>query len=235
LSDRHRPSRSRLAWLAAGASAIALAALWQTLPVILWHGRFADQLAAEGDAGRLRAERWSSLPRPPGAWAELFAGSVALRAPLAAEALPACGRCVAGCRLPLDNRGTLALLDDHAPETYGEALDDFAPDARDLSVLRSVARNWRTIDALTDRVRAVPAPSKSFRYEAVGSRGVVTAFEVDGVRRYVVYAYSWQNGHGRVIGVAGLERARFEGLLGGLLVEPERTERAAYCNGGAGR
>jgi hypothetical protein len=220
-------SRSRLAW--SGAVALVLVGLWHALPVILWHGRFASQLAAEGDPERLHAKRWASLRRPSPAWAELFAGTIALRAPLAAEALPACGRCATACRLPLDNRGTLAVLDELPPASYDEALDHFAPDAGDISLLRSVARNWRTIDALTDRMRA-SFSSESFRFAGSGSRGVVAVFRGDGTHRYVVYAYPPDGGAGRVIGVAGLERARFEGLLGGLHVQSEHAGRPSTCS-----
>jgi len=213
---------------------LVLVGLWHALPVVLWHGRFASKLAAEGGAERLHAVRWTSLPRPSPAWAELFAGTIALRAPLAAEALPACGRCATACRLPLDNRGTLAVLDEEAPASYDEALDRFAPDAGDISLLRSVTSNWRTIDALTDRMRGALIPSEAFRYAGSGSRGVVMAFHADGVRRYVVYAYPPDGGAGRVIGVVGLERARFEGLLGGLHVQPGHAGRASTCSPDAG-
>lgn len=213
---------------------LVLVGLWQALPVALWHGRFASKLAAEGDAERLHAMRWTSLPRPSPAWAELVAGTIALRAPLAAEALPACGRCATTCRLPLDNRGTLAVLDDQPPGSYDEALDRFAPDAGDISLLRSVASNWRTIDALTDRMRAALTPSETYRFAGRGSRGVVMAFHADGVRRYVVYAYPPDGDAGRVIGVTGLERARFEGVLGGLQVQPEHAGRASTCSPDAG-
>lgn len=226
LSD---PRLFRLASSGLGALALVALGLWHALPVILWHARFAHQLAGEGDGKRLYAAEWAALPLPAATWPELFAGSIALSAPLAAEALPACGRCATTCRLPLDNRGTLTLLDEQPPASFGEALDHFAPDAGDISLWRSVARNWRTIDALTDRVRVTPAPSESFRFAGAGSRGVVTIFDVDGSRRYLVYAYPTGDGAGRVIGVAGLERARFEGLLGGLRVQPEQADRAASC------
>jgi hypothetical protein len=234
LSDGFDFARLRLAWIGAGVVALLLVGLWHALPVLLWHGRFASQLASDGDAKRLTSERWASLPLPSPAWAELFAGTVALRAPLAAEALAACGRCATSCRLPLDNGGTLALLDEAPPVGYSEALDAFAPDSRDISLWRSIASNWRTIDALTDRVRARSTPSESFRFESTGSRGVVTIFHFDGVRRYLVYAYPHDSSTGRVIGIAGLERARFEGLLGGLRVQPEHAGRASSCSPEAG-
>ena len=207
-----------------------LVAAWHASPVALWHGRFAAQLAREGDAARLRSPTWSALPPPPRAWAELRIGAIALRAPLALEALPACGRCAGACRLPLDNRGTLAILDEPPPAGHGEVYDQFAPDAGDISLARPVWRNWRTIDALTDRVRSGSVPTRSFRFEAAESRGVVSQYRVDGVDRWVIYPYSRGGTAARVVGVAGLGRERFEGLLGSLRVEPEHRERGASCS-----
>jgi hypothetical protein len=229
LSDRRRSQHRRL-WIGALAAFASLAALWHASPVALWHCCFASQLAEEGDATRLHTVTWSGLPRPSRDWVLLRSGAITLRAPLAAEALPACGRCDVACRLPLDNRGTLALFDEGLPSEYELVFDRHAPDARDLSLLRSVNRNWRTIDALTDRARARSAPPQSFRFETARSRGVVTQFRVDDVTRYVVYAYSRQGSPARLIGVTGLGRERFEGLLGGLQIEPEHARRASTCS-----
>lgn len=172
------------------------------------------------------------MPPPPASWPELTSGIIALRAPLAAEALPACGRCTTQCRLPLDNRGTLAILDAPPPESYQEALDHFAPDSSDISLWRSVASNWKTIDGLTERVRHEGFLLDSFRFIAPGSRGVVTLFEVEDSRRYVVYAYAVDGNVARVIGVSGLSRERFAHVLGGLRVEPGATQRPSRCVAG---
>ena len=208
---------------------VALVGLWHASPWLLWRLRFEDELTALGDETRLRSERWSELPSPPDAWPRLVSGDLSLRAPFAREALPACGRCATQCRLPLANRGTLGVFDERSEETYGEALDRYAPDARDVTLWRSVASNWRTIDALADRVRALTPPNSTFRFETPGARGVVTAFRVDGVPRYVVYAYAHDGRAARIVGVAGLEEARFAALLGGLRIEPGGAERGSRC------
>lgn len=228
--SRRLSARALRATAIAGALlAGAALGLWHASPWLLWHLRFAAQFAAEGDPTRLHAESWSALPAPAPAWAELVSGEVSLRAPLAREALPACGRCATRCRLPLDNRGTLGIFDEQPPESYREALDRFAPDADEISLWRSVASNWRTIDGLTDRALAVSPPPRTFRFETSGSRGVVTAFRVDGVSRYVVYAYAPDGRAGRILGIAGLERSRFEGVLGSLRIDPDRHRRPSRC------
>lgn len=199
------------------------------MPVALWHARFADQLAREGDATRLHTVTWAALPRPSRDWPVLRSGALTIHAPLADVAMAACGRCDGVCRLPLDNRGTLALFDEGLPADYAVVFDHHAPDARDISLWRSVHRNWQTIDALADRTRALSPPPRSFRFEGRGARGVVTQFDVDGVTRYVVYAYSRGGAPARLIGVAGLRRERFEGVLGSLQIEPEFETRPSTC------
>ncbi len=223
------PGPARTALVGALALVVALGALWHASPWLLWKLRFEAQLAAEGDARRLRSTLWTPRSAPVPEWPRLVSGDLSLRAPLAREALAACGRCATECRLPLDNRGTLGLFAERSSESYREALDRYAPDARDVSLWRSVASNWHTIDALTDRVRNATEPSASFRFESPGSRGVVTAFRVGGVPRFVVYAYAPDGSAARILGVAGLERARFAGVLGGLRIEPEHAQRASRC------
>lgn len=215
--------------LALGAAALLLLAAWHLSPLLLWHLRFEAALAAEGNPALLHTATFGALPGPDPGWPELTAGRITLRAPLAPEAFPACGRCGRECRLPLDNRGTVGIFDAPPPEDYGQALDRFAPDARDISPWRSVMRNWETIDALTDRLRAKGPRPRSFRFVAPGSRGVVMAFRVDGIDRFVVYPYAEDGSAARVIGVSGLGREHFERLLGGLRVDPEAAERPARC------
>lgn len=225
MPDTRRPRT----WLALGGAALGLGALWHVSPVLLWHLRFESQLAGQGDASRLHTTTLDAFPPPHPRWDRITSGRIALRAPLAPEARPACGRCATACRLPLSNRGTVGIFEDPPPESYEEALDRFAPDARDIDPWRSVARNWRTIDALTDRVRTPTPPPRSFRFETPASRGVVMAFHVDGVDRFVVYAYARDGTPARIVGVSGLGREHFERLLGGLRVEPDRAARPSRC------
>lgn len=208
---------------------LALVALWHFSPVLLWHLRFEEQLAAQGAASRLHTPTLDTFPRPDPRWDPITSGRLALQAPLASEARSACGRCETACRLPLSNRGTVGIFEDPPPESHDEVLDRFAPDADDIGPWRRVARNWRTIDALTDRVRAVPAPPRSFRFETPSSKGVVIAFRVEGVDRFVVYAYALDGTPARMVGVSGLAREPFERLLGTLRVEPDQADRPAGC------
>ena len=222
-------SRSRLAASLAAAAA-AIVALWHSSPVLLWHLRLEDQLRSYGNAAR----QHSPLERPSAGggigWTEVVSGKISLRAPVAFEQRGHCAECAVKCRLYLAGGGTLAIFDAPPPESYGEALDRFAPDAEDLSLTRSVASNWRTIDALTDRVRAVPPPPTSFRYVAEGSRGVVTQFAVAGTPRYVIYAYGDDERPARVIGLTGVSRGHLLAVLGNLRVEPNRQDRTTSCS-----
>lgn len=212
------------------AAAAAIVALWHSSPVLLWHLRLEDQLRSQGNAAR----QHSPLERPsPGGgigWTAVVSGEISLRAPVAFEQRGHCAECTVKCLLRLAGGGTLAIFDAPPPESYGEALDRFAPDAEDLSLTRSVASNWRTIDALTDRVRAVPPPPTSFRYVAEGSRGIVTQFNVAGTLRYVIYAYGDDERPARVIGLTGVSQAHLRTILGELRVEPERLGRASSCS-----
>ncbi len=221
--------------LALGGAALSLGVLWHFSPVLLWHLHLESQLATQGDASRIHTTTLDALPGPDPRWDRITSGRIALRAPLAPEALPACGRCATACRLPLANRGTVGIFDAPPPESHREALDRFAPDARDIGAWRSVMRNWATIDALTDRVRTPTPPPRSFRFEAPGSRGVVMAFRVDGVDRFVVYAYAHDGTPARIIGVSGLGRDHFERLLGGLRVDPDLADRPSRCVNRASR
>lgn len=207
-----------------------LLVLWHSSPVLLWHLRLESQLRGQGDGARLRSELERPLSGAEGGWSEVVAGELALRAPLASGEHLRCGACAVRCLMDLEGGGTLAIFDAPPTEAYREALDLFAPDAGDISLLRSVAANWRTIDALTDRVRVRPPPPPSFRYVGEGSRGVVTEFAVGGKRRYVIYAYGHGEHPSRVVGLTGVSRAYLLSILGGLRVDRDRAGGDATCS-----
>jgi len=119
----------------------------------------------------------------------LLWGALSLRAPLEPSEAVHCASCAGRCLLRLRDGGTLALFEELPPAEIRDAQDRFAPNADDLSLLRSFASNWATIDALTDRVRAVSTPPRSFRYRSEHGRGVVSTFEVAGTHRFVVHPY----------------------------------------------
>jgi hypothetical protein len=210
--------------------AALLAGLWHASPVLLWNLRLEDQLRRQGDPARLRSPRERLATGVRAGWSQVVTGEIALRAPVAAPERARCRECAERCRLRLAGGGTLAIFDSPPPESYREMLDRFAPDAADLSLLRSVAANWRTIDALTDRVRVTPAPPPSFRFAAEGSQGVVTEFQVGETLRYVIYAYGHDGFPARVVGLTGIKREQLLAVLGELRVEGDQRERSAVCS-----
>ena len=222
-------SRRRIA-LRFAAAAVAIIALWHSSPVLLWHLRLEDQLGSHGNAERQHSPLERTSAGGGIGWTEIVSGEISLRAPVMVEERGQCSECAIKCRLPLVDGGILAIFDAPPPESYAEALDGFAPDSDDITWLRSVPANWRTIDALTDRVRVRPPPPPSFRYLAEGSRGVVTEFVVAGPPRYVIYAYGDDERPARVIGLTGVSRVRLRTILGELRVEPERLGRASSCS-----
>jgi len=197
-------------------AASALALLLHALPVLLWHLRFERELAALAGAARLHTPTRGALPTAPPAWRELRIDDFALRVPLAENQLQRCGECGVRCLLRLEGAGSLAVLDSPVDEDYDSALDLFAPDAGDLSVANSVARNWQIIDALTDRARNPVGGPSSFRFATATAKGIVTEFEVDGVRRYVVYPYAVSGEPGRMFGMADVTPAVLDAVLGSL-------------------
>lgn len=196
----------------------ALALLLQALPLLLWHLRFERQLGALGHPERLRAERWADLSPAPAGWTTLRVDNLALRIPLPENERVRCRECATRCVLRLEESGTLGIFDAPENQGYDDLLDYLAPDSGDLSLLRSIARNWQTIDALTDRARNRSEPPASFRFETRTAKGVVTAFHVNGVHRFVVHAFSPSGEPARVFGLAGIDRPTFERVLGGARV-----------------
>ena len=129
-----------------------------------------------------------------------------------------CGECASHCLLRLEDTGTLVIFDAPPDQGYGDSLDQFAPDADDISLMRTVARNWQTIDALTDRARVSSEVPKSFRFATPTAVGIVTSFRVQGVPRFVVYAYAPSGEAARVIGITGVEQTTLDQILGGLRI-----------------
>ena len=200
-----------------GAAAV-VALLIHALPLLLWHMSFERELEALGHPERLRTVTKSDLPTAPAEWTELRVDNFSLRAPLGKNQRMRCGECASHCLLRLEDTGTLAIFDAPPDHAYGDALDRFAPDAGDLSLMRTVARNWQTIDALTDRARVSGQVPESFRFATPTAVGVVTAFRVQGVPRFVVYAYAPSGEPARVIGISGVDRPMLEQILGSLRI-----------------
>jgi pimeloyl-ACP methyl ester carboxylesterase len=183
---------SRPRWFIAALSAAAIGALLiHALPLLLWHFSFEQELEALGHPERLRALTRSDLPTAPIEWTELRVDNFSLRAPLGENQRMRCGECASHCLLRLEDTGTLAIFDGPPEQGYGDALDRFAPDASDLSL---------------------------FRFATPTAVGIVTAFRVQGVPRFVAYAYAPSGEPARVIGIAGVERPTLEQILGGLRI-----------------
>ena len=199
-------------------------------PVVLWHLRFENALAAVGPRERLFSKTRETRSTPRGHWDALSVGNLQVHLPLADGERARCEACAQKCRLALDAGGMFAVFDGPLPETWTEARDRFAPDARDISVLRSRAANWRTIDALTDRLRNRQAPPSSFRYEAPGSRGIVTLFHVSGAERLVVYAYGANEAKARVLGIVNTAPEDVARILGSLVVDDGDARAGGRCD-----
>jgi len=230
-ADPRRPlARSGVVWLTLACAGLALA--WHASPVLLWHLHFAEALSAEGPGERLSSETRRVPSTPRGDWAELSVGNLRAHLPLAPMEEAGCVRCADRCRLALAGGGTFAVFDSPLPESWPEARDRFAPDAGDVSLLRSHAANWRTIDALADRVRNRATPPRSFRYEAEASHGIVTVFRVAGVERRVVYAYGADGAQARVLGIVNTPAETFDRILGSFAVEAGDAEHASRCDSG---
>jgi hypothetical protein len=209
---------------------VGLAFAWHASPVLLWHLRFAPALAAEGPSERLFSETKLAPAAARGDWAELSVGNLRAHLPLEAEERARCAGCADRCRLALADGGIFAVFDAPLPEVWAEARDRFAPDAGDISLLRSHGANWRTIDALTERSRSSVAPPRSFRYEAPGSHGIVTAFRVADVERRVVYVYGAGDAQARVLGVVNTAPEIFDRILGSLLVDGSDPSGPSGCD-----
>jgi len=194
-----------------------LVCAWHASPLLLWHLSFEAQLAAASGPERLVAAA-RTLGTPASGWNTLRVANLSLRLPLLSGDEAPCAACGEACVLPLEDAGTLAVFDAAPPEDLGTALDRFSPDPRDLSLLRSVSRNWRTIDALTDRARSSVRPPDSFRFAGMHSQGVVSRFRVNGRGRFVVYAYGPGGESTRVLGVTGVTEERLDRILGGLAI-----------------
>ena len=219
--------RSRVSWLILALAGLAFA--WHASPVLLWHLRFASALASEGPRERLFSETREAPAAPRGDWALLSIGNLHAHLPLASAEIARCASCAERCRLALADGGTFAVFDAPLPEAWPEARDRFAPDAGDISLLRSSDANWRTIDALTDRSRSSVTPPSSFRYEAPGSHGIVTAFRVADVERRVVYVYGPGEAQARVLGVVNAAPGTFDRILGSLLVDESGESGPSRC------
>jgi len=179
------------------------ASLLHLRPLILWSLQIEPALRAEPHAERLRVSKRESFAASPGDWVSLRVGDLRLAAPIPVASLGACEACIDHCLLSLEN-GTLAVLPDRAPDSFQEMLDTFGPDERDLSPLRSRQANWATIDAIVGRVLSSSPVPDAFRFEAPGSKGLVTRATRFETEAFVVYPYSHAGEALRVIGVAGL-------------------------------
>lgn len=207
----------------------ALALAWHTSPVWLWHLRLESQLRSEGRAEWLHAETRRALPTPDEAWSTLRVGNLRARLPLGESERHRCGECALHCILRLEGGGTFAVFDAPPPESHEEILDLLAPDSGDLSVFRSVEANWKTIDGLTDRVRFRGRLPATFRFEAEGSRGLVSLLSAGGSHRFVIHAYSAHGTPTRLLGLTGVPEALIDPVLAGIAVGEETGPATGAC------
>jgi hypothetical protein len=206
--------RRRLALAAAGALLVA-AALWHARPVLVWHITVAPELRVSPRADRLHVPTLEDFPEVPADWGRFELAGFSLRAPIREDRAQACAPCAKTCALEL-SRGRLTLFDSSLPESYDAALAQFAPSADDVSIFRSSANNWRTIESLASRVSVRNDLPETFRFRAAASQGIVSRFESLGKERFVIYAYTLEGRPARVLALSRTGASRVHQILGGL-------------------
>lgn len=194
-------------------------------PLLAWTFRVGPALAAEAHAERVRIRTVTEFSDAPERWGLLRTGNLSLRAPLLQDETSTCRACSGSCILEFAS-GSLTVLPETGPASYTAAVTTFTPDVEDLSPWRWSWDNWRTLDALEARVRGGDELPDAFRFEAAGSRGIVTVHLTGGTARVLVYAYAEDGSPARAIGLTGVDRSDAERLLGTLRVEPAATARA---------
>lgn len=207
-----------MALLAAFVAGVAVALHLAIL--VSWHLSIEPDLEGARHADRLDAETVDAFPQPGDDWRELDLQRLRVRAPLADAGADLEALCADGCRLPMQP-GTLAIFDAHRVESYDHTIHLLAPDRGDVRLVNAPWRNWAAIRALARRI-SVPNPlPPSVRYEAPGSRGVVTYFSNNDVERWVVYAYGEAGRNGLVVAVTGAPRELFLAVLGSIQVRDD--------------
>jgi hypothetical protein len=223
MPDQRLPGRAQ--GRVAPRSRLIIGALALVVGLLLFHGRpllvFHFTVRPEIEAGDMRhtlemQTEYLDADSTAG-WSEIVAGDTSLNAPLIDGQQESRGQCVENCILQLE-RGQVAFLSGPAPGTFEAAKLEFAPSARDLSFWRSRSANWATVEALAARGLARSRPHETFRYESVGSQGIVTRVESVGIERFVVYSYSPNGDAGRTIGFSRTGPELVRRMLGGLRV-----------------
>lgn len=205
------------AW-ALGIVAIAAFAFVHFRPLLVWHFDLKARVAESPHLDRLTVDVVDQFPPSRSEWRVLRTGGMSVRAPIQQNEAEVCRACAQSCLLQVAG-GTLAILPETVPASYSEALDGFAPDVADLSPWRWPWENWRTLDAISRRALNPTPPPQVFRYEAVGSHGIVTHHEGASGTRFVVYAYSPDGASDRILGITGVGRREAKRILGSLKIE----------------
>ena len=199
-------------------------------PLLVWHFTLRPQIDERGAQDRIQASIETDLPAADAGWPRISVGRMTLLAPLAAGQIERCGECDGSCLLMLAE-GQLAIIGGNLPASYEFAVLEHAPSEGDLSILRSSAANWRTVEALASRGLLPTTTHETFRYQSTGSRGIVARVVSEGIERFVVYPYESDGGPGLVFGISrtGPELARriISSVAFGNPVE------SAHCEAGA--
>jgi len=199
-------------------------------PLLVWHFTLRPQVDERGRQDRIQVSIETDLPAADAAWPRIAVGRMTLLAPLAVGQVERCGECDGSCLLILEE-GQLAIIGGHLPNSYEVAVLQYAPSERDLSILRSSAANWRTVEALVSRGILPTTTLETFRYQSTSSRGIVARVVSESIERFVVYPYEPDGGPGHVFGISrtGPELARriISSIAFGNPVE------SAHCEAGA--
>lgn len=209
----------RLLWIGVLAlGALALLGL-HLRPLLVWRFDVRPRIEAAGALERIERRSERLIPRDESAWPRLVVGNTSLRAPFDPRSLHRCIACDPMCSIPLEGGGLLSVIRGKPPADFESALLEFAPAPQDLSVLRSPAANWSTLEGIATIGLLPTLWLERIDFETPSVRGILTRVEGSGpapealgapVERFIFYCYARSGEPGRVIGISrsGPELAR---------------------------
>ena len=198
--------------------ALGCAALWHTLPHLVWSLYLEPQFATLPAAHRLDVPFVAMTEETPSGFAAVSHAGVALKVPSSGAAPLSCDQPTTACQLELEN-GRVVIHSQPPPEDFWEMVWLRAPDRRDLSLLRGADFNWLVIDALRTRVETSRSKLESWRFESQHTRGVVALTQRGPTANYIVAAYARKGAGARILGVSNLSQTELLQILGTIRFE----------------
>jgi hypothetical protein len=177
--------------LSLAAAVVVLALIVLQLSVLAaWRFSVLPELARSPGAERLSAAFARSLQPPLLDWPTVEVLGVRMRVPARPADVTTPLPCTRGCRLSF-REGWLRVEPHPRSEPYWDTVFLLAPDRGDVSFRHPPWHNWSAMLALSRRVQQQGSASATWRFDARGSRGVVTSHSNHEILRHVVYAYSY--------------------------------------------